>query len=104
MVSSGRRRSPRLSPVRVARRQTHKVSQNWRPPPFFTGAARQRVGAEVWGEGQVVAHYIAIIVPADNGDWRVLFPDLAGCEARGFNLDEARMAAVTALDKRLKEN
>jgi predicted RNase H-like HicB family nuclease len=51
-----------------------------------------------------MAHYIAIIVPADNGNWRVLFPDIAGCEALGFNLDEARMAAVHALDKRLKEN
>lgn len=51
-----------------------------------------------------MAHYIAIIVPADSGDWRVLFPDIAECEARGFNLDEARMAAVHALDKRLKEN
>jgi predicted RNase H-like HicB family nuclease len=51
-----------------------------------------------------MAHYIAIIVPSDNGDWRVLFPDIAGCEAQGFNLDEARMAAVHALDERLKEN
>ena len=49
-----------------------------------------------------MAHYIAIIVPRDDGDWRVLFPDIAECEAWGFNLDEARVAAVTALDKCLK--
>lgn len=51
-----------------------------------------------------MAHYIAILVPCDNGDWRVLFPDVAECEARGFNLDEARMAAVAALDQCVREN
>ena len=51
-----------------------------------------------------MAHYIAIIVPSGDGDWRVLFPDIAECEARGVNLDAARMAAIDALDKRLKEN
>ena len=51
-----------------------------------------------------MAHYIAIIVPSVDGDWRVLFPDIAECEARGFNLDDARMAAVAVLDKHLKDD
>lgn len=50
-----------------------------------------------------MAHYIAIIVPSGDGDWRVLFPDIAECEARGTDLDAARIAAIDALDKRLKE-
>lgn len=42
-------------------------------------------------------HYIAIFVQNDVGEWRALFPDLPGCEAKGFSLDDARYAATSAL-------
>jgi len=51
-----------------------------------------------------MAHYIAIILPSEDGAWRVLFPDIAECETRGTDLDEARLAAVAALDKHLKDD
>jgi predicted RNase H-like HicB family nuclease len=34
----------------------------------------------------------------------VLFPDIAECEAQGFNLDEARVAASEALEQCRKAN
>lgn len=46
-------------------------------------------------------HYIAIFVENHIGEWRVVFPDLPGCEARGFSLDDARFAAASALAQRL---
>jgi predicted RNase H-like HicB family nuclease len=33
----------------------------------------------------------------DVGEWRVLFPDVPGCEAKGFSLDDAKYAAASAL-------
>lgn len=42
-------------------------------------------------------HFIAIFVQDDIGEWRVVFPDMPGCEARGFSLDDAKFAATTAL-------
>ena len=46
-------------------------------------------------------HYVAIFVENHIGEWRVVFPDLPGCEARGFSLDDARFAAVSALAQRV---
>ena len=42
-------------------------------------------------------HYIAIFVQNDMSEWRVVFPDIPGCEAKGFTLDDAKFAAMSAL-------
>ena len=44
-----------------------------------------------------VAHYIALLLPTEIGEWRVLFPDVTECEARGFTVQDATYAAATAL-------
>jgi hypothetical protein len=43
------------------------------------------------------AHYIALLLPTEIGEWRVLFPDLSDCEARAFTVQDATYAATTAL-------
>jgi predicted RNase H-like HicB family nuclease len=48
-------------------------------------------------------HYIAIFVETDFGDWRVVFPDVPGCEAKGFTFDDAKFAAVSALVQSIRE-
>jgi hypothetical protein len=44
-----------------------------------------------------VAHYVALLLPTEIGEWRVLFPDVAECETRGFTVQDATYAAATAL-------
>jgi len=44
-----------------------------------------------------VAHYVALLLPTEIGEWRVLFPDVSECEARGFTMQDATYAATTAL-------
>jgi hypothetical protein len=44
-----------------------------------------------------IAHYVALLLPTEIGEWRVLFPDVAECEARGFTVQDATYAAATAL-------
>jgi hypothetical protein len=44
-----------------------------------------------------VAHYVALLLPTEIGEWRVLFPDVAECETRGFTAQDATYAAATAL-------
>lgn len=51
-----------------------------------------------------MTHYIAIFVESDVAEWRVVFPDVPGCEAHGFTLDDARFSAVTALKRCLEES
>jgi predicted RNase H-like HicB family nuclease len=51
-----------------------------------------------------MSHYIAIFVEDHIGEWRVVFPDVPGCEAKGFTLHEAQFAAATALSQCLREN
>jgi predicted RNase H-like HicB family nuclease len=55
-------------------------------------------------EGVAMNHYIGIFVQNDVGEWRVVFPDMPGCEAKGFTLDDAKFAAVTALVKCIRES
>ena len=43
------------------------------------------------------AHYIALLLPTEIGEWRVLFPDVTECEARAFTVQDATYAAATAL-------
>jgi predicted RNase H-like HicB family nuclease len=50
-----------------------------------------------------MTYYIAIFVETDFGEWRVVFPDMPGCEAKGFNLDDAKYAAVSALTRNIRE-
>jgi predicted RNase H-like HicB family nuclease len=50
-----------------------------------------------------VTHYLAIFVETDMGEWRVVFPDVPGCEARGFTLDDAQFAATSALERCIEE-
>jgi predicted RNase H-like HicB family nuclease len=50
-----------------------------------------------------MSHYIAIFVEDHMGEWRVVFPDVPGCEARGFSLHDAQYAASSALSQCLRE-
>jgi predicted RNase H-like HicB family nuclease len=54
-----------------------------------------------WMEA-AMTHYIAILIPSAAGEWRVVFPDLPGCEAKGFSFDDAKVAAMTALLRWMK--
>jgi hypothetical protein len=49
-------------------------------------------------------HCIAIFIENDVGDWRAVFPDAPGCEAKGFNLNDGKFAAATALVRWLRES
>ena len=42
-------------------------------------------------------HYVAIFVEDHMGEWRVVFPDAPGCDAKAFNLHDAQYVAATAL-------
>jgi predicted RNase H-like HicB family nuclease len=63
-----------------------------------------RATPSLLGREVSMTHYIAIFVESDVGEWRVLFPDLPGCEAHGFSLDDAGYAAVSALWQCLAAN
>ena len=49
-------------------------------------------------------HYNAILVEYEMGEWRAILPDIPGCEARGFSLDDAKFAAATVLRRYVEEN
>jgi predicted RNase H-like HicB family nuclease len=49
-------------------------------------------------------HYIAIFVEDQFGDWRAIFPDVPGCEAKGFCVDDVMFSATSALRRCLAEN
>ena len=51
-----------------------------------------------------MSHYIAIFIEDHIGEWRAVFPDVPGCEAKGFTLDGAQYAAASALSRCLHEN
>jgi predicted RNase H-like HicB family nuclease len=46
--------------------------------------------------GRVMKHYLAVLVPTDNGGWRAHFPDFPGCRAEGPSVEEAIQAARSA--------
>jgi len=50
----------------------------------------------------LMTHYIAIMVPTDAGEWRAIFPDFPGCEARGYTVEDAKYTALTRLRQRLE--
>jgi predicted RNase H-like HicB family nuclease len=49
-------------------------------------------------------HYIAIFVEDEIGEWRAIFPDVPGCEAKGFCLDDLMFSATSALHRYLEQN
>lgn len=49
-------------------------------------------------------YYAAIFLQSQVGEWHVLFPDLPGCEAQGYTLEDAGYAAVTALGRCAERN
>ena len=49
-------------------------------------------------------HYIAIFVEDQFGDWRAIFPDVPGCEAKGFCVDDVMFSATSALRRCLAEH
>ena len=51
-----------------------------------------------------MSHYIAIFIEDHIGEWRVVFPDVPGCEAKGFSLEDAQLAAASALSHSLRAN
>lgn len=51
-----------------------------------------------------MTHYLAIFVESELGEWRVLFPDVPGCEARGFTLEDAKYAAYSALQRCIQDS
>ena len=48
-------------------------------------------------------HYIAIFVEDSEGEWRVVFPDVPDCQAKGFALNDATHAARSALGRCISE-
>jgi predicted RNase H-like HicB family nuclease len=51
-----------------------------------------------------MAHYIAIFIENDLDKWRVVFPDMPGCEANGLSLENAGFGAATALGRCIQES
>ena len=51
----------------------------------------------------VIAHYVAILEPLEVGEWRILFPDVPGCETHGFTVQDATIAAATALARQARK-
>jgi predicted RNase H-like HicB family nuclease len=49
-------------------------------------------------------HYVAIFVEDEIGEWRAIFPDVPGCEARGFCVDDVMFSATSALHCYLEQN
>jgi predicted RNase H-like HicB family nuclease len=65
---------------------------------------RRHAQAARSGLEALMKHYIAIFVENQVGEWRALFPDAPGCEAKGFSLDDAKYAAASALIGYLRES
>ena len=51
-----------------------------------------------------MTHYVAIFTASDDGEWRVVFPDVPACEARGQSLQEAKSAGVNELARHFQVN
>ena len=49
------------------------------------------------GSQRPEAHYVAMLLHSDAGEWRILFPDVPHCEAHGFTIQDATYAATAAL-------
>ena len=47
-------------------------------------------------------HYLAVLVPTDDGRWRAHFPDFPGCRAEGLSVEEAIQAAKSAASEQAR--
>jgi predicted RNase H-like HicB family nuclease len=47
-------------------------------------------------------HYLAVLVPTDDGRWRAHFPDFPGCRAEGPSVEEAIRAAKSAASEQAR--
>ena len=47
---------------------------------------------------------IALLLRSPVGEWNVFFPDVPDCQAHGYTVDDATLAARTALSRCLAEN
>lgn len=81
------------------------TTKGFDPRGNFAAAVKSLVQTKrAWMEGIEMTHYIAIFIEDHVGEWRVVFPDVPGCEAKGFSLDDAQVAAASTLSQRLREN
>jgi hypothetical protein len=51
-----------------------------------------------------MTHYIAILVAAESGQWRALFPDVPECKAHGCGVLGTKQAAAISLNQYAKTN
>jgi predicted RNase H-like HicB family nuclease len=49
-----------------------------------------------------MTHYIAILVAAESGQWRALFPDVPECKAYGYGVLGTKQAAAISLNQHAK--
>jgi predicted RNase H-like HicB family nuclease len=52
--------------------------------------------------GTVMKHYLAVLVPREDGGWRVRFPDFPGCRAEGSSAEAAVDASAAAVAKQAR--
>ena len=68
---------------------------------LICGPHYKEVGLIAWPRmEEAMKHYLAICIEETTGGWRVLFPEVPGCEARVHSLEEVTHAAETELRKR----
>ena len=51
-----------------------------------------------------MTHYIAILVPADDGKWRALLPDVPECDTQAYGLTQVKKVAADSLDRHARSN
>jgi hypothetical protein len=51
-----------------------------------------------------MTHYIAVLIPSDNGEWRALMPDLPECVGYASDPAAAKLAAANELERRIRGN
>lgn len=51
-----------------------------------------------------MTHYIAILIPSDDGEWRVLLPDVPEYVGHASDPEAARLAAASELERRIHGN
>jgi predicted RNase H-like HicB family nuclease len=49
-------------------------------------------------------YYIAVLTESESGGWRILFPDVPGCEARATSAEDCKSAAAEALQRHKATN
>jgi len=49
-------------------------------------------------------YYIAVLTESQTGGWRILFPDVPGCEAQARSAEDCNLAAADALQRHRAAN